>query len=57
MALEAEAVAMGKQMFPGIERKDLAALGCPFPDDPEEFCVECSHHSPIFGNCDLGIEI
>ena len=57
MALEAEAVAMGKQMFPGIEQKDLAALGCPFPDDPEEFCVECSHHSPIFGNCDLGIEI
>lgn len=41
--------------FP-IERKDLAALGCPFPDDLEELCVECSHHSPIFGTCDLGIQ-
>ena len=47
----------GLDVFPGIERKDLAALGCPFPDEPSEFCVECSHHSPIFGTCDLGIEI
>ena len=43
--------------FPGIERKDLAALGCPFPDDQGELCIDCSHHSLIFGTCDLGIEV
>ena len=30
---------------------------CWWADDTEELCVECSHHSPIFGTCDLGIEI
>jgi hypothetical protein len=51
---------MEDDLFPGVERKDLAALGCPFPDDDGEMCKECSHFtaSSIFtGECDLGIKI
>ena len=44
----------GIDPFPGIERKDLAELGCPFPDEDGEACCECSKWSPLFG-CDLGI--
>ncbi len=50
----------GIDPYPGIERKDLAALGCPFPDDNGDMCSECSHmsFSSIFtGRCDLGIKI
>ena len=45
------------ELFPGIERKDLAALGCPFPDSDAEMCIECRHRSILFGTCDLGIAI
>ena len=50
----------GFDPYPGIERKDLAALGCPFPDDDGDMCVDCSHNniSSIFTKeCDLGIRI
>ena len=47
----------GFDPFPGIERKDLAALGCPHPDDMGELCYECSHRNTLFGQCDLGIRI
>lgn len=50
----------GLDPYPGIERKDLAALGCPFPDGDGEECSECSHmnFSAVFtGECDLGIRI
>ena len=48
------------ELFPGIKNKDLAAIGCPFPDDDAEMCSECSHmsFSSVFtGECDLGIKI
>ena len=50
----------GFDPYPGIERKDLAALGCPFPDDAGDMCADCSHNniSSIFTKeCDLGIRI
>ena len=48
----------GFDPYPGIERKDLAGLGCPFPDDVGDgACYDCSHRSTLFGNCDLGIKI
>lgn len=47
----------GLDPYPGIENKNLAALGCPFPDDTDSLCVDCSHRSPFFGTCDLGIDI
>jgi hypothetical protein len=50
----------GFDPYPGIERKDLASLGCPFPDDTGDMCSECSHmsFSSVFtGECDLGIKI
>ena len=48
----------GLDPYPGIERKDLAAIGCPFPDDVSEtVCYECSHRSLLYGQCDLGIKI
>lgn len=43
--------------FPGVERKDLAALGCPFPDDDTDACAMCRHRSVFFSTCDLGIQI
>ncbi len=45
----------GIDPYPGIENKDLAALGCPYPDEGFEMCVDCSHHSVFFGTCDLNI--
>lgn len=48
----------GIDPFPGIERKDLAALGCPFPD--ADMCSDCPHmsySSIMSGKCDLGIKI
>lgn len=55
-------VSIAKVLTPyaGIQRKDLASLGCPFPDDDGAMCSECSHNSvnSIFtGQCDLGIKI
>ena len=48
----------GIDPYPGIERKDLAALGCTHPDDvAEDVCYECSHRSLLYGQCDLGIRI
>lgn len=50
----------GFEPYPGIKRKDLASLGCPFPDDTGDMCAECSHMSftSVFtGECDLGIRI
>jgi hypothetical protein len=50
----------GFDPYPGVERKDLAAIGCPFPDDDGAACSDCSHYnsSSIFtGECDLGIKI
>lgn len=46
--------------YPGIKRKDLASLGCPFPDEDGDMCHDCSHYnsSSIFtGECDLGIRV
>lgn len=45
----------GFDPFPGVRNKNLAALGCPYPDD--ETCHDCLHRSIFFGTCDLGIEI
>jgi len=53
-------VTKGVDPFPGVERKDLASLGCPFPDDDGAMCAECSHTSiasTFTGECDLGIRI
>ena len=50
----------GFDPYPGIENKDLAALGCPFPDEDGDMCNECSHMSCssfFTGECDLGIRI
>lgn len=50
----------GLDPYPGIERKDLASLGCPFPDDAVDMCTDCPHNniSSVFtGECDLGIRI
>lgn len=47
----------GDDTFPGVERKDLAALGCPHPDEDAEACTWCPHRSVLFGTCDLGIQI
>ena len=50
----------GYDPYPGIVRKDLAALGCPFPDEDGDMCNECSHmsFSSVFtGECDLGIRL
>ncbi len=47
----------GIDPFPGITNKDLAALGCPYPDEDGDMCVDCPHRSILFGTCDLGIEI
>lgn len=50
----------GYDPYPGIVRKDLAALGCPFPDEDGDMCNDCSHmsFSSIFtGECDLGIRL
>ena len=47
----------GIDPFPGVVHKDLAAIGCPYPDEDISACADCSHRSILFGTCDLGIEI
>lgn len=50
----------GFDLFPGIKRKDLAAIGCPFPDEDGDMCCDCSHYnssSILTGVCDLGIRL
>lgn len=46
----------GFDPFAGIVNKDLAALGCPYPDEDGDCCKDCSHFGILFG-CDLGIII
>ena len=50
----------GFDPYAGVERTDLASLGCPFPDDDGAMCAECSHmnfSSVMTGECDLGIRV
>lgn len=46
----------GVDLFPGVENKNLAALGCPYPDDTGSKCFDCPHRNFLY-ECDLGIDI
>lgn len=46
----------GIDPFPGVENKNLAALGCPYPDDTGSMCFDCPHRNFLY-ECDLGINI
>ncbi len=46
----------GIDPFPGVENKNLAALGCPYPDDTGSMCFDCPHRN-FLCECDLGINI
>ena len=46
----------GIDPFPGVENKNLATLGCPYPDDTGSMCFDCPHRNFLY-ECDLGIDI
>lgn len=46
--------------FPGVENRQAAEDGCPFPDEDGYICQECSHwRDGLFSDtprCELGIQ-